>query len=76
MDRELTPKERAAIRRRRLAPFIAGAVVILGGIMVLFILMHPSVRRGNLVFATVDKGTIQTSVTGTGSVVPAFEEII
>ncbi|MDE6066270.1 MAG: HlyD family efflux transporter periplasmic adaptor subunit [Duncaniella sp.] len=76
MDRELTPKERAAIRRRRLTPFIAGAVVILGGIMALFILMHPSVRRGNLVFATVDKGTIKTSVTGTGSVVPAFEEII
>ena len=76
MDRELSSEERAAIRRRHLAPFIAGAVIVLGGIIALFIFMHPSVKRDNLIFATVDTGTIQTSVTGTGSVVPAFEEII
>ena len=76
MDRELSSEERAAIRRRHLAPFIAGAVLVLGGIIALFIFMHPSVKRDNLIFATVDTGTIQTSVTGTGSVVPAFEEII
>ena len=76
MDRELSSEERAAIRRRHLAPIIAGAVIVLGGIIALFIFMHPSVKRDNLIFATVDTGTIQTSVTGTGSVVPAFEEII
>ncbi len=35
-----------------------------------------SVDREDLLITTVDSGTIETSVTGSGSIVPAFEEII
>ena len=38
--------------------------------------MSASVSRKDLLFSTADMGTIETSVTGQGSVVPAFEEII
>ena len=38
--------------------------------------MRTSVKRSDLRIATVDTGTIETSVTSSGKVVPAFEEII
>jgi len=40
------------------------------------VVMRASVSRSDLMLATVDTGSIQTSVTGSGKVVPAFEEII
>lgn len=76
MDRELTQKERAGIRRRRMLPFILSGVLVIVGIGLLLSLMRSSVNREDVMLATVDTGTIQTSVTGSGSVVPAFEEII
>lgn len=76
MDRELTQKERAGIRRRRMMPFILGGAGVLAAGVILLSLMRTSVSREDVMLATVDTGTIQTSVTGSGSVVPAFEEII
>lgn len=38
--------------------------------------LKASVNRDDLMTTTVDRGTIETTVTGSGSVVPAFEEII
>ena len=38
--------------------------------------MQSSVKKKDLVFSTVDKGTIEVSVSASGKVVPAFEEII
>ncbi|MBD5251861.1 MAG: HlyD family efflux transporter periplasmic adaptor subunit [Bacteroides sp.] len=76
MDRELTKRERALIRRRRLLPIAVGGGVLLTGAVILFAMMKPAVKREELLMATADRGTIETSVTGAGSVVPAFEEII
>ena len=76
MDRELTSRERAQIRRRRIMPVIVTAAAIIVGGITLFSLTRTSVSRDDLMFATVDTGSIQASVTGAGSVVPAFEEII
>lgn len=76
MDRELTQKEKAVIRRRRMLPFILSGVLVIVIIGLLLSLMRSSVSREDVMLATVDTGTIQTSVTGSGSVVPAFEEII
>ena len=43
---------------------------------VLISLMRTGVKEKDLVFSTVDQGTIEVSVSASGKVVPAFEEII
>lgn len=76
MDRELTKHERNSLRRRKLLPYIIGGGVLATGLVSLFIASRASVSREDLMIATVDTGTIETTVTGSGAVVPAFEEII
>lgn len=76
MDRELTKHERNSLRRRKLLPYIIGGGVLAAGLISLFIASRASVSREDLMIATVDTGTIETTVTGSGAVVPAFEEII
>mgnify|MGYP001542329012 FL=1 len=51
---------------------VASIVVI----SVLISLMRTGVKAKDLVLSTVDKGTIEVSVSASGKVVPAFEEII
>lgn len=57
-------------------PYLIGLVALVVVVAVLLLLMRQSVKRADLLVATVDTGVIETSVTGSGSVVPAFEEII
>lgn len=76
MDRELTKHERNSLRRRKLLPYIIGGGVLAAGLISLFIASRASISREDLMIATVDTGTIETTVTGSGAVVPAFEEII
>ena len=45
-------------------------------IAVLISFMRSSVNKKDLVFSEVDNGTIEVSVSASGKVVPAFEEII
>jgi len=76
MDRDI-PKEE--IRRRRNKKIIRAAAAILI-ITVCFIIVErwlgQSVRSSDLIFSTVDRGTIEVSVNASGKVVPVFEEII
>ena len=51
---------------------VAGIVVV----SVLISLMRTGVKEKDLVFSKVGKGTIEVSVSASGKVVPAFEEII
>ena len=51
---------------------VAGIVVV----SVLISLMRTGVKEKDLVFSQVGKGTIEVSVSASGKVVPAFEEII
>ena len=76
MDRELTQKERNSARRRKYLPYIIGGTALTAGLITLLIASRQSVDREDLLITTVDSGTIETSVTGSGSIVPAFEEII
>lgn len=76
MDRELTTDERKKAMRKKIMPYIIGVGVVIITVIVLMLLMRTSVSRDDLMIATVDNGTIETTVTGSGSVVPAFEEII
>ncbi len=76
MDREIPKEVRDKERKQKmmkLGGIGVGAVVV---IAVLISLMRSSVNRKDLVFSQVDKGIIEVSVSASGQVVPAFEEII
>ena len=52
---------------------VAVAAVVIGGLIGL---MQTSLQRKDLTLSTVDRGVIEVSVSASGKVVPAFEEII
>ncbi len=76
MDREIPKKEKQKkvfIRIGKIAgSFAFLAIVIAAGINY----ARSTVNQKTLTFSTVDRGTIETSVTASGEVHPAFEEII
>ena len=76
MDREIPKEVRRKERNKKLIRYgivaLAGVVVV----SVLISLMRTGVKERDLVFSTVDQGTIEVSVSASGKVVPAFEEII
>ena len=76
MDREIPKEVRQKERKKKIIRYaVAGAAAIVV-ICVLVSLMRTTVREGDLEFSTVDRGTIEVSVSASGKVVPAFEEII
>ena len=76
MDREIPKEVRRKERNKKIVRYaiigVAGVVVL----SVLISLMCTGVKEKDLVFSTVDQGTIEVSVSASGKVVPAFEEII
>ncbi|MDR0973046.1 MAG: HlyD family efflux transporter periplasmic adaptor subunit [Prevotellaceae bacterium] len=76
MDREIPKAERNRARNKRLAKYAAfgiGCVII---ISILISALRSGVQYKDLVLSTVDQGTIEVSVSASGKVAPAFEEII
>ena len=76
MDREI-PKE--VRRKERNKKWIRYGIIAASGIVVISVLislMRTGVKEKDLVFSQVDQGTIEVSVSASGKVVPAFEEII
>ena len=76
MDREIPKEVRDKERRNRIIKYAVavGAVVVV--IAVVMSLMRSSVNKKDIVLATVDRGTIESSVSASGKVAPAFEEVI
>lgn len=76
MDREIPKEVRQKERNKKLMRYgiwaVGGVVVI----SVLISLMRTGVKEKDLVFSTVSQGMIEVSVSASGKVVPAFEEII
>ncbi len=76
MDREI-PKE--VLRKERNKKVIRYAVIGTAGVVIISLLislMRTGVKEKDLNFSTVSQGTIEVSVSASGRVVPAFEEII
>ena len=76
MDREISKEVLRKERRVRLFKIgtgVAVAAVVIGGLIGL---MRTSLQRKDLTLSTVDRGVIEVSVSASGKVVPAFEEII
>lgn len=76
MDREIPKEVRQKERNKKLMRYGIWAV---GGVVVISVLvslLRTGVKEKDLVFSTVSQGTIEVSVSASGKVVPAFEEII
>ena len=76
MDREIPKEVRQKERKKKIIRYAVAGVAVVVVICVLVSLMRTTVRVGDLEFSTVDRGTIEVSVSASGKVVPAFEEII
>lgn len=76
MDREIPKEERVKARNKKLMRYGAVCAGIATVIGVLISMMRAGVKEVDLTFSTVDQGTIEVSVSASGTVVPAFEEII
>ena len=76
MDREIPKEVRDKERKKKIIKYGAIGVAAVVCIAVLISFMRSSVNRKDLVFSEVDNGTIEVSVSASGKVVPAFEEII
>lgn len=76
MDREIPKEVRDKERKKKFIKYGAIGVAAVVCIAVLISFMRSSVNKKDLVFSEVDDGTIEVSVSASGKVVPAFEEII
>ena len=76
MDREIPKEVRQKERNKKIMKYggITAGIIVCMAILISF--MQSSVKRRDIVLSTVDNGTIEVSVSASGKVVPAFEEII
>ncbi len=76
MDREIPKSERLKTLRRRWGKVAIGVAVAVAAVVIAGMMMRTGVKRSSINTGKVDKGTLETSVAGTGNVVAAFEQII
>ena len=76
MDREIPKEVRQKERNKKIIRYSSIGVASIIVIGVLISVLRAGVEAKDLVFSTVDKGVIEVSVSASGKVVPAFEEIL
>lgn len=76
MDREIPKEIRKKERNKKIIRFSAIAVTTVVVISILISLMRTGVKEKDIILSAVDQGTIEVSVSASGKVAPAFEEII
>lgn len=76
MDREIPQKERRRKLYKQLAKVVLTVLVAATGIGILIGQVQTRVNRKDLTVSTVDTGMVEVSVSASGIVLPAFEEII
>ncbi|MDE6549625.1 MAG: HlyD family efflux transporter periplasmic adaptor subunit [Muribaculaceae bacterium] len=76
MDRQIPNSERLKAKRNRIFKIGGIAIVVVAGAIGLGSMMRASVAESDLIVGTADTGTIDVTVSGTGTVSAAFEEII
>lgn len=76
MDREISKEQRNREKRRMWMKWSGTVVVGIVAVIALMQLMQESLHERDIVFSVVDEGSIDVSVSASGKVVPAFEEII
>lgn len=76
MDREIPKSELHRARNRKIAVVSATILAIAVVVAVAMSMITPTVSRAEITLNEVTRGTIEASVNSSGTVVPAFEEII
>ena len=76
MDREISKAEQRKEQRKQFIKIGAGVGIGIALIAVVLSFLQTSLNRKDLTISTVDKGVIEVSVSASGKVIPAFEEII
>ena len=76
MDRQIPVSVQRKRKIKRTALWAGGFLAVLGAATWLGTQMIPTLDRKALVISDVDRGTIDVSVSATGRIVPAFEEVI
>ena len=76
MDREIPKEVRKKEQIKQLTKWGLIVVCSISAIILVFSFIQTSLSKKNLVLSVVDKGSIEVSVSASGKVVPAFEEII
>ena len=76
MDRQIPVSEQRKRKMKRAGMWIGGFVVVMGLATWLGTQMITTLDKKALIISEVDRGTIDVSVSATGKIVPAFEEII
>lgn len=76
MDREIPKEVRDKERNKKILRYSSIGIAVVIAVSVLISFMRAGVDRKALTFSTLDKGTLEVSVSASGKVVPAFEEII
>lgn len=76
MDREISKEVRRKEQRKQIIKIGAGVGSIVLVIAVVISFLQTSLNRKDITISKVDKGVIEVSVSASGKVIPAFEEII
>lgn len=76
MDREIPKEVRNKERNKKIIRYSSIGVVAIIVVSVLISVMRTGVEKKDLILSKIDKGVIEVSVSASGKVVPAFEEII
>lgn len=76
MDREISKEVRNKQRIKQLTKLGATALVAIAALILLLTQLQTTLNKKDLTLSTVDTGLIEVSVSASGKVVPAFEEII
>ena len=76
MDREISKEVRRKEQRKQIIKIGGGVGAAVAVIVVIISFLQTSLNRKDLTISTVDQGVIEVSVSASGKVIPALEEII
>lgn len=76
MDREISKEVRRKEQRKQIIKIGGSVGAAVAVIAVIISFLQASLNRKDLTISTVDQGVIEVSVSASGKVIPAFEEII
>lgn len=76
MDREISKEVQRKEQRKQIIKIGGGVAIGIALIALVISFLQTSLNRKDLTISTVDKGVIEVSVSASGKVIPAFEEII
>lgn len=76
MDRPLSQTQQKKTKRTRWLRWVWLGITLVAALFGFRKLISPSVEKSDFRFATVDRGPIENSLTASGMVIPAFEQIL